>query len=394
MTNSTVYLLDDEETLLDLHCEIVEMVGFTAKGYTRASTFFDEVEQFETGSIMLLDLQMPEMDGIQVMRKLATMQQPPALILISGHDVGVLYAAEKLCHAHGLEVLASLRKPVAIDALQELLEKHIPTSITNDVDIQHSAEKKLTLNDLLDAIKNETLELYFQPQVNIDTGALYGVEALVRWNHPEMGLLNLEKFISLAEKSGSIGNLTRWVIDSAISQQLYLRQAGFDIKVSVNISATDITSLELPERLAELLEENKLEANRLTLEVTESALMGELVTSLDILTRLRLKGIGLSIDDFGTGYSSLSQLHRVPFTELKIDRSFVSAIDIDDEACAIVKTCIVLGHELKMHVVAEGVETDALYQALKYMGCDVAQGYFIAKPMPVEKLVSWLQTRK
>ena len=149
----------------------------------------------------------------------------------------------------------------------------------------------------------------------------------------------------------------------------------------------------MPEQLSKLLEDNKLDPNRLVLEVTESALMGELVTSLDILTRLRLKGLKLSIDDFGTGYSSLSQLHKVPFTELKIDQSFVGKISEDDEARAIVKTCIMLGHELNMKVVAEGVENEDVLEHLRRLGCDVAQGYHISRPVSEEDLVAWIKTR-
>ena len=164
--------------------------------------------------------------------------------------------------------------------------------------------------------------------------------------------------------------------------------------VSINISAHNITSLEFPEQVSELLAAENLTPSSLTLEVTESALMGELVTSLDILTRLRLKGVGLSIDDFGTGYSSLSQLHRAPFSELKIDRSFVISMLADEEAKAIVKTCIMLGHELKMLVVAEGVESRAHLELLREMGCDIAQGYFCQRPMPAAAMIEFLLAEK
>jgi EAL domain-containing protein (putative c-di-GMP-specific phosphodiesterase class I) len=189
-----------------------------------------------------------------------------------------------------------------------------------------------------------------------------------------------------------MSELTHWVIDKTVKQVQLWQDAGFTTTVSVNISALDITGLMLPEQLAELLKSNKLNPSHLTLEITESALMGELVTSLDILTRLRLKGIRLSIDDFGTGYSSLSQLHRVPFTELKIDSSFVRNMSHDDEARAIVRTCIILGHELSMRVVAEGVETEENLEFLKQMGCDIAQGYLIARPMPASELMEWVKS--
>jgi EAL domain-containing protein (putative c-di-GMP-specific phosphodiesterase class I) len=392
MDKPTIYLLDDEAALVELHCEVAELAGFTAQGYTRASQFFDQVVEFETGSVMVLDLHMPEMDGIEVMRRLAKMPNPPALILISGHDAGVLRSAEKLCRAHGLEVIVSLRKPLSVDTLLQLFEQHIPDANRQIHSDSDSVSSEITLIDLQQAIQNEQLVLHFQPQIEIATNQLSGIEVLVRWQHPEQGLIYPDRFISLAEQNGLIAELTYWVIDKTVKQEQLWQDAGLTTTMSVNISALDITGLMLPEQLAELLKSNKLAPPRLTLEITESVLMGELVTSLDILTRLRLKGIRLSIDDFGTGYSSLSLLHRVPFTELKIDRSFVSNMHEDKEARAIVKTCILLGHELNMLVVAEGVENAEHLELLKQMGCDHAQGFFIARPMPGSELMAWVKT--
>ncbi len=394
MTKPTIYLLDDEEALVELHSEIAELAGFNAQGYTRAIQFFEQVVDFETGSVMVLDLHMPEMDGIEVMRRLAQMSNTPALILISGHDAGVLRSAEKLCRAHGLEVIGSFRKPMSLDTLLQLFEQHIPEDNRQKQNDSYPVEAEVTLTELQQAIRNEQLVLYFQPQIEIATGILSGIEALVRWQHPEQGLIYPDRFIPLAEQNGLMSELTHWVIEQTVKQEQLWQQAGLTTSLSVNISALDIIGLKLPEQLAELLENNKLSPTHLTLEITESALMGELVTSLDILTRLRLKGIRLSIDDFGTGYSSLSLLHRVPFTELKIDRSFISNMSEDNEARAIVKTCILLGHELNMRVVAEGVETEEHFKLLKQMGCDLAQGNFIARPMPGSELIAWTKTRK
>ncbi len=399
MTRPTIYLLDDEEALVELHCEMASLAGFNAQGYTRASQLFEQVTEFEAGSIMMLDLHMPEMDGIEVMRHLAQMQNTPALILLSGHDISVLHSAEKLCKAHGLEVIGCFRKPLPLDALLQLFEQHIPNTNIPDSSNQkpddaHSTKAEIAILNVQQAIQDEQLILHFQPQIELATGSLVGVEALVRWQHPEQGIIYPEHFLSLVEQSNMMNLLTRWVLDKAVKQGQLCQDAGFTMDVSVNMSALDITGLILPEQLAELLDNNKLDATHLTLEITESALMGKLVTSLDILTRLRLKGINLSIDDFGTGYSSLSQLHRIPFTELKIDRSFVCNMGKDDEARAIVKTCIMLGHELNMRVVAEGVETEEQLELLKQMGCDLAQGYFIAKPMPGSELMDWAKTRQ
>ncbi len=398
MIKPTIYLLDDEPALVELHCELADMAGFNAQGYTRASQLFEQVGEFEAGAMMILDLHMPEMDGIEVMRRLAKMSNTPALVLLSGHDTGVLYSAEKLCRAHDLNVIGCFRKPMSLDTLLHLFNQHIstvstPTSANQEADKSLTDDSDIAILNLQHAIQAEQLILHFQPQIEIATGAFVGTEALVRWQHPEQGIVYPEHFLPLIEQSSMMSTLSHWVLDKAVKQGHKLQQAGFTLNMSVNLSALDITGLMLPEQLTELLNDNKLDATHLTLEITESALMGKWVTSLDILTRLRLKGINLSIDDFGTGYSSLSQLHHVPFSELKIDRSFVCNMSEDNEARAIVKTCIMLGHELNMRVVAEGVETKEQLDLLKQMGCDLAQGYFIAKPMASNKLIEWAKTR-
>ncbi|PKI13227.1 GGDEF/EAL domain-containing response regulator [Colwellia sp. 12G3] len=388
---SIVYLLDDEPQVIEILGQVVELTGLKPLGFTRANQFFEQISTFEQTSILVLDLNMPEMDGIEVMRRLSSMDSPPALILMSGHDTSVLRAAEKLGHAHNLEIIASLSKPISLDKFQEIIEHNIPKIKKYEQRETARIDNDISSVELQQAIKNNNMVLHYQPQIDIKSGELLGVEALVRWLHPQHGLISPDRFIAMAEQSGIIGKLTHWVIEQAVEQGQQWQKRGLDIPVSVNISAVDITSLTLPEHVANLLECKKLDPTRLTLEVTEGTLMGELVTSLDILTRLRLKGLGLSIDDFGTGYSSLSQLHRVPFTELKIDQSFVSNMTEDEEARAIVRTCIILGHELKLKIVAEGVETAEQFELLKQMNCDIAQGYFISRPVPGEQITNKYQ---
>lgn len=385
MNQRTIYLIDDEIEMLEMLSDVIEMMGFVAQPYSRAGHFFEQVNTFEENSILVLDLNMPDMDGIEVIRRLSTMSSPPALILMSGHDSGVLHAAEKLGRARSLDIIAYIGKPINLEKFQALLSS--TTSDKSTAPLIASTDTEPSFEELQWAISHEQLILHYQPQINISTGGIIGVEALVRWQHPERGVINPDRFIPLAEKKGLIGSITHWVIEHAVKQKQRWHEQGLDLLVSVNISAVDITSLTLPEQLANLLDNNQLDPTTLMLEVTESALMGELVTSLDTLTRLRLKGVGLSIDDFGTGYSSLSQLHRVPFTELKIDRSFVANVNTDEEAKAIVKTCIVLGHELNMQVVAEGVETQEQAEILTLLGCDVGQGYFYSKPVIAEEIL-------
>ena len=383
-----INFLDDDKELLSLFSDMAGMLGLESVVYDAPEKFINNAAGIEKNSLLVLDLSMPDIDGVQVMRHLVDMHNVPVLILISGHDEGVLHSAEQLGKAQGLDIVASLNKPIDLNAFELAIKKYLKR-------LQFKESYKKTLQksnnaiepqELLTAIQQRQLVLHYQPKVSMQSDQLIGVEALVRWQHPERGLIYPDSFISIAEAHGWIGELTHEVIRMAVEQSREWQSKGFDIPVSVNISADNITSLSLPEQLTELLEAKQLQPSSLMLEITESVLMGELVTSLDILTRMRIKGIGLSIDDFGTGYSSLSQLHRIPFTELKIDGSFVMSMLEDSESKAIVKTCIMLGHELKMKVVAEGVEEQAHWDLLRELGCDVAQGYFISRPVDAKTI--------
>ncbi len=385
-----IYIIDDDVQMAEMLSVAVEAGGFTTAVFNNASHFLSETTA--DNDVILLDLNMPDMDGIEVIRALAGKQCRSSLILISGNDTSVLHSAEKLARAHSLNMVVSLCKPIQIGMLQQLL-KGIVTDEFKQQNSANMASSVFTAAELSDGIRNEQLVLHFQPQISLDGGGLVGAEALVRWQHPDRGLIYPDDFIPLAEESGVIDELTSWVIEHAIQQSMCCQQSGMMPRISVNISARNITSLTLPDQLTGMLMNNRLDSSVLALEITESSLMDELVTSLDILTRLRMKGFDLSIDDFGTGHSSLTHLHRVPFTELKIDKSFVTNMNKDDEAAAIVKTCIMLGHELKMNVVAEGVESEKVYNMLVELGCDIAQGFYIAHPMPSDELVPWEKSR-
>lgn len=393
MNPQMIYIIDDEQPTADLLGEFVALMGYKVKTYTKATLFFKENDACVENSLLIVDLNMPEMDGVEVMRRLAARGCTLPIVLMSGYDSGVLHSAEQLARAHSLKIIATLNKPFQFQDLKDVLQRYGQI----EADEAPAYEKNMlpvTVSDLEDALLNKEFILHYQPQIDIESGSLSGVEALVRWQHPEYGLIYPDQFISLAEENGLISDLTGQIIKQAVEQTLNWKAENLIVQVSVNISAVTITSLTLPEQLIVMLDNNKLEASMLTLEVTESELVSELVTSLDILTRLRMKGIELSIDDFGTGHSSLSQLYRVPFTELKVDQSFVKCIVENDEARGIVKTCIMLGHELNMHVVAEGVENKETLALLSQMGCDIAQGYYIARPMLAEDLVQWQKSRR
>jgi len=388
-TKPTLYILDDDEQYAELLKEIATNSGWQAFSEQSAASFLNS--DIAKNSVLVLDLIMPEMDGIEVIRALSKKNLDLLLILISGFDSRVLHSAQQLAEAHNIKVLTNLTKPVPI---QEFIK------ILNDIENKNyfttttlNTKSPIQVQELEKAIKEHKLTLHYQPQLNIKTGALQGAEALVRWNDSVKGMIFPLEFISLAEENNLIGLLTAEVITIAVEQSQNWQTAGFDTIVSVNVSADNITSLALPEQLKELADKHAIGPNKIQLEITESAVMSKLTDSLDVLNRLRMKGFPLSIDDFGTGYSSLSHLYQAPFTELKIDQQFIMKMLTDNEAMVIVKICIMLGKMLGMKLVAEGVETQDHWNTLEQLGCDIAQGYLIAKPMPAEEFVQWQQSR-
>ena len=252
----------------------------------------------------------------------------------------------------------------------------------------HNTPERLALvTDLRRAIDRDELVLYYQPQVDVRTGTLYGVEALVRWTHPERGLLGPNTFIQLAEQTRLIGPLTQWAIRAALRQLTFFESKGLRLQVAVNLAASDLQDSAFPERVAELLRECGVAPSRLQLEITEGSLLADPRRARESLARLRALGVLVAIDDFGTGYSSLSYLQRLPVDELKIDRSFVGDMASDAGARAIVRAIIDLADDLGLRVVAEGVEDPATWEVLAALGCDVAQGYYFSPPVSAAELV-------
>jgi EAL domain-containing protein (putative c-di-GMP-specific phosphodiesterase class I)/signal transduction histidine kinase/DNA-binding response OmpR family regulator len=340
--------------------------------------------------VVICDLNMPEMDGVEFIRHLAKRNFTGSLIMASGENVRILKTVEKLAIEHDLHVLGVLEKPVTPAKLSELLDsldqiRQEGTMMMVD---------PFSLADLQQAISCEQLDTYFQPKVDIASGRVVGVEALVRWNHPVKGLIKPNAFISMAEDNGLIGELTDVVCNRALDYAQQLKSMGHDLNVAINISVDSLTNLEWPDRISELLEQSGLDPSSISFEITESRLMEHLSVALDILSRLSLKRFNLSIDDFGTGYSSMEQLQRIPFAEFKIDRAFVHGAAREASARAILESSVLLAKKLDMKVVAEGVEDQEDWDLVAEVGCDQVQGYFVSRPLPFRHLVKWLDERK
>ncbi|HYC92059.1 MAG TPA: EAL domain-containing protein [Thermoanaerobaculia bacterium] len=260
---------------------------------------------------------------------------------------------------------------------------------------EHSLRRLSLMMDLRQAIARDELELYFQPKVDVRSEEVLHAEALVRWNHAVHGVMRPDEFIPLAEQSGRIGLITKWVIRKAIAQCAAWRAEGLDLTVAVNLSALDLFDSELPTLISGLLSEAGLPAEKLLLEITESAIMKDAAYAQKVLRDLKRRGVCLAIDDFGTGYSSLAHLKRLPVDELKIDKSFV--LHLGDRAAnddfVIVRSTIELGHNMGLVVIAEGVENAEAWRILKELGCDMGQGYFMSPPLPAGKFREWVRSR-
>jgi diguanylate cyclase (GGDEF)-like protein len=261
-------------------------------------------------------------------------------------------------------------------------------------DDSHGDTRLRTLQELRLALVGDQFLVHYQPKVSLLTGAVSGVEALVRWQHPNRGLLQPEEFLDLVEEAGLMHELTRVVLAQALDQALVWQTHGHALTIAVNVSASSLVNVDLPEQIVQMAADRGLPAAVLMLEITEDFLMGDRERARSVLTRLREAGIQIAVDDFGTGYSSLSYLRELPIDELKLDRSFVLPMSEDARAASLVASTIDLAHSLGLRMVAEGVETGAAYDELARFGCDHAQGFFMSRPVPAAELDLWLDARR
>lgn len=336
--------------------------------------------------VVFCDLMMPIMDGIQMIRHLATLAAPPALVIVSSTNAVLLKTAEAMARARGLRVLGAIEKPLTVGAVRYVLSRfgEEPSSLD-----RHGAVD-LTLDDFEVALAKEQFLLYFQPKIRVADNSVAGFESLVRWRHPDKGLILPGDFIPAAERSGRIGALTDQITILAMTQCAAWISSGFRTKVSINLSAYMLVDLDLPDRMAGQAASFGIDPRQLILEITESGVLQDDGDTLDILARLHMKGFPLSIDDFGTGYSSMEQLSRIPFAEMKIDRTFVNGAAENATVRAILESSADLGRSLRMSVVAEGVETQKDWDTVRNAGIDIVQGYFAGRPMAADQIPAWL----
>lgn len=290
--------------------------------------------------------------------------------------------------AEGREVEVVMRRAEMALALAKQSESGVAAYVAG---LEEANQRRIGIAiELERALDRGELELHYQPKIDLRTARVLGAEALIRWTHPTMGRMNPEEFIGIAEQTGFIGNISQWVLGTACRQIADWSSTGVDLVVSINLSANDASEPGLPDRIAEALAERGVPPELLTIEVTESAIMDHPEQAAQVLSRVRGMGVGVSIDDFGTGHSSLAQLRKLPVDELKIDQAFVRHLREASPDEAIIRATVELGHSLGLKVVAEGVEDRISWRILKRNECDVAQGYWMGRPMPPEDFSIWL----
>jgi EAL domain-containing protein (putative c-di-GMP-specific phosphodiesterase class I)/CheY-like chemotaxis protein len=370
-------VIDDEVELGRLLGRVAESVGYDVRVTARIADFKDHLAHFMP-TVIMLDLSMPEMDGLELLRWLAAQNCRAHIMLMSGFDTRVLDAARRIGEERGLFVAYALTKPIRMPELKEKLAS-----------LMENRDDNLDKDDLARGLAEGEMRLFYQPKVDLKTAAPLGTEVLVRWQHPEYELIGPEKFIDLAERSGLISPLTEYVLRAAIAQQKEWREAGICFDMAINLSPANLHDERFADHVTALCAKAAVPPACITFEVTETLAMSRALEALDILTRLRLKGFRLAIDDFGTGFSSLTRLQRLPVTEIKIDRTFVGEAVTMPDAYVIVKTIIDLAHNMKMTSVAEGIESVRHYELLEELGCDLGQGYAIAKPFTAEEFTAW-----
>ena len=383
-----VLVVDDKAFVRTMTGRILQSVGVEHISYAANShEALDFLRRDDPRvGLVLCDLMMPDMDGVEVVRHAAELPHKPPFIFISGANAALLGTAADMARARGLLVLGALEKPISVEAVRSMLVK-LETVRSSPRLAQRTVP--LTAADLSLGLDRNQIILHYQPKINLRTGRIEGFESLARWQHPDHGLVPPGQFITLAEESGIIEPLTDRVLMLALKQCADWNAAGMATKISINISAHLLVDLRMPDRIARETAQYRVDPKQIILEITETGVFRDAADTLDILARLHMKGFALSIDDFGTGYSSMEQLRRVPFAELKIDRAFVNGAAQNHKAKAILQSSANLGKSLGLSVVAEGAETQEDWDLLAALGLDVVQGYFVSKPMPVETVMDW-----
>jgi EAL domain-containing protein (putative c-di-GMP-specific phosphodiesterase class I)/AmiR/NasT family two-component response regulator len=385
----SVLVIEDDDFQRGMMVKMLRSFGVASVSDADNGRKAIDMIRMETGQpvdIVFCDLNMPEMDGLEFLRHLGREQQNISIVIISSLGSKLLVSAGKMAQMYGIKLLGAVEKPILPDQLKAMLSRH-DRSESGQQKMQPSA--KFSLKEILQGINDKQFEPYFQPKVDFQTGSIVGAEALARWIHAEHGVITPYDFILPLEQSGQIDELTFTMLEMAATACRSFHDAGHMLTVSVNLSLVSLSDTSLADKITRMVRDIGLDPQYVILEITESAAMTDVGQALENLSRLCMNGFQLSIDDYGTGYSSMQQLTRIPFGELKIDKSFVKDFADNEALRIVVESSIDMAHKLNIKSIAEGVETQQEWDTLKAMGCDTAQGYFIAKPLNMASFIEF-----
>lgn len=338
-------------------------------------------------AVMVLDLELPGLDGIEVLQRLVEAHHKPPVILVSSADDVLINTVATMAQALGVTVLGAFRKPIQAAAFLQALQAY---GVRRAARSSEADAGPVSVDSLRQAIANGEIRPFYQPKLALQQGTLAGLEALARWQRPDGVGISPARFIPLAEENDLIGPLTLALLEQVLDDMAGWRDAGLNLNVSVNLSGVSLADRDLANDILLRVGRHGIQPRSITLEITESALVADTAAALATISRLRLRGFGFSIDDFGTGFSSMQQLSRFPFTELKVDRSFVQGAPTRTQLRTILQSSLDMARRLGITTVAEGVETEAELQLLKGMGCRQVQGFLLARPMPAHRVPEWI----
>jgi EAL domain-containing protein (putative c-di-GMP-specific phosphodiesterase class I)/ActR/RegA family two-component response regulator len=384
--SKSVLVIDDDEFVRGV--VVRQLLGLGSKVTTACdgTTAREALRRLGPFDIVVSDLKLPGVDGVELLRDFAELQPRAALVLMSSVDAKTLGAVEQLAQARELRVLGSLPKPISVGTLKSLLQAFDLESPR----VHHKATAEVSADALRAAIAAREIDIYIQPKMDVVSGRLAGAEALARWIKADGTVVPPAAFIGVAERAGLMDELTDLVVCQALTACGRWQAQGLRTSIAINIPIASLGRLDLPDRIEAEARRHGVKPDQIILEVTETGVLNDLARSLDVVTRLRLRGFRLAVDDFGIGYSSLERLKHFPFTELKLDRKFVDGAARDSELRSIAESSIKLAHSLQLHTCAEGVETRADLDVMRALGCELVQGYYLARPMPKDDLPAWV----
>ncbi|MBC7857950.1 MAG: EAL domain-containing response regulator [Burkholderiaceae bacterium] len=361
-------------------------VSEASDGHVALSSLLDTAG--DAPQIGVIDLALPGVDGLELIRKLSEAGSRAGIIIVGSQSSSLLLSVETMAQAYGVEMLGTLSRPVGAARLEALIANYAPRKQAAD---DAPARPRFTFSQVGLGLQARQFEPYFQPKIELETGQLKGMEMFARWIHPEYGVLGTGDFIDALEANSRLDFLDWSMIDKSVAACRVLHDKGIPISISMNVAPCTLAQPLFMQQINACLVRHRMLADYITFELSESAVLSTDPHLIERLLRLRLKGFGLAIDDYGTGRSNLQLLARIPFSELKIDRSFVDGASKKRAIGTVLRSCLNLASSLDRKSVAVGVETREDWDFLQGLGCTYAQGYYIGRPMPVEQFPAWLE---